>query len=196
MIRRSTRVKNPTIKKKDMDLTDAILHFWRIEKSFKSKLNNVITIANIELLKTSAQDSYNEVRRYTSSTISPEITRATDKMLECIRIRRHHLQEGSISFKLSEKELEIKQANFLIHPYASSDRQVKAPNTYKGSLHSVQVPQIGHSHLSCLKATQAAPLSITSHNKILDELRDTEQLIAQKDFEREKRQFERIERKV
>ena len=115
-------------------------------------------------------------------------------MLECIRIRRHHLQEGSISFKLSEKELEIRHANFLIHPYASSDRQVKAPNTYKGSLHSVQVPRIGQSPLSCLEATQAAPPSITSHSKILDELRETEQLIAQKDFEREKRQFERIER--
>ena len=66
MIRRSTRVKNPTIKKKEMDLTDAILYFWRIEKSFKSKLNDVITISNIESLKTSVHDSYDEVRRYTS----------------------------------------------------------------------------------------------------------------------------------
>ena len=46
MIRRSTRVKNHTIKKKYV-----ILHFWRIEKSFKSKLNNVITISNTESLK-------------------------------------------------------------------------------------------------------------------------------------------------
>ncbi len=220
-VRRSTRETYPSQKRQENLETEAIQQFWKLFDTFNALLHKTKTKNDLKALKLEVTTAYENVRRKSTKGVDQDIIRCTDRMIEYISghkmqhdgptvvINQHHANDLGDYGEISE--FDVKSGPHAI-PYARS--QVYSERLYdRQSLYSLPnhdvlanrpqpklvMDRYGPPVTKQKSANVAPSVASSSSSKrscqIAMELYETRQMMAQKDFEREERQHERIERR-